>query len=247
VVVRWRLRVGGDTQAQTIRINVVRRVDATRFKLVKVGPVENLPEGAGTYTFPAAIPIGGGDQLGLEGGKGTGIEWRAELPGAGYLEYGSNPFEADGITEPPVFGDEGEEEEVTFNFDVEPDCDRDGLGDETQDTVLPPPCKANAITLGKPKLVKKRGIALVPVSVPGPGTLLLGGAGVAPTSTTVSAAGTVSLRVKASGPKKKRLRKTGKAKLTLSVTFTPTGGVANTQPKTVTLRKRLPLRLRPGS
>ena len=75
------------------------------------------------------------------------------------------------LTGPPDF--KNEDLEATFNVEVEPDCDHDGLGDETQDLDTkackpPPPLPSNLITLGKPKLKKKKGTAKEPVTVPGP-------------------------------------------------------------------------------
>jgi len=117
----------------------------------------------------------------------------------------------------------------------------------TSATYPPPaPPPSNAITVGKPKLNKKKGTAKLPVTVPGPGGLTLSGKGVgtqrlarASASRAVTAAGTVSLAVKPKGKTKKKLNKTGKAKVKVTVTFTPTGGAANAQPATIKLKKKL--------
>jgi hypothetical protein len=110
----------------------------------------------------------------------------------------------------------------------------------------PPPPPSNAISIGKPELNKKKGTAIEPVTVPGPGELTLSGAGVAsqrparPTrSMPVTGAGVVNLLVKPKGKTKKKLKKAGKAKAKLTITFTPTGGTANVQQKTVKLKKKL--------
>jgi len=86
------------------------------------------------------------------------------------------------------------------------------------------------------------------VDVPGPGDLAMAGKNVKPQRTAhsrnarvaVSAAGPVTLKIKAKGKAKKKLKQKGKAKLKLSVTYTPTGGAANTQAKTVKLKKTAP-------
>jgi len=109
---------------------------------------------------------------------------------------------------------------------------------------------SNTITLAGAKLNRKKGTATIPVTVPGPGTLTLTGKGVASqrpvgvsrpatAARTVSAPGIVNLLVKAKGKTKKTLFSTGKAKIKLTITFTPTGGSAASQTKTVKLKKTL--------
>lgn len=85
------------------------------------------------------------------------------------------------------------------------------------------------------------------MKVPGAGTLSLSGKGVvkhrparasaAIGGRAVSAAGTVKLLVKAKGKRKDKLNRTGRVKLKLKVTFTPTGGPPSPEVKKVTLRK----------
>ena len=53
---------------------------------------------------------------------------------------------------------------------------------------------------------------------------------------TAGKAGTYNLTLKPSGAAKKVLRKKGKLKVNLQVTFTPTGGTANTTKSVVTLK-----------
>lgn len=98
---------------------------------------------------------------------------------------------------------------------------------------------ANGFTFGKLKRNKRKGIAKLTVALPGKGTLALVGKGVKDAAATALAAGEAKLLVKARGKAAKRLRKRGKAKVGPEVTFTPTGGVANTQGRRVKLiRKR---------
>jgi hypothetical protein len=97
----------------------------------------------------------------------------------------------------------------------------------------------------------RKGTATLAVNVPGPGTLSLTGKGVraqrtgdvgtASASKTVTAAGTVKLLIKPKGKVKRKLNRTGKAKVTVNVTYTPTGeapGIPNTQSKRIKLIKR---------
>jgi PASTA domain len=153
VIVRWHVRLGSETEAQTIRIRVVRRVAPEEFKIISSSPFESIPAGEGTYTFPAAVPIASGDQVGLEGDSGKGLAAEGTLAGAESFLFNVAP-ETDGAeTGLPVFPI-FENREVLMNVEVEPDCDHDGLGDETQDSDTsschPPP----SVSTGLPEAPK---------------------------------------------------------------------------------------------
>jgi hypothetical protein len=108
---------------------------------------------------------------------------------------------------------------------------------------------SNEFSFGKVKKNMKKGTAILPVTVPGAGTLSLSGKGVVKQrplgaahhvlAKTVSAAGTVKLKIKAKGKAKKQLDRTGTVKVKAKVTYTPTGGDPNTQSKRIKLIKRL--------
>ena len=98
---------------------------------------------------------------------------------------------------------------------------------------------SNAFRFGRLKRNRARGTAVLSVTVPGPGTIALAGKGiVAKPARAVAAAGVVKLQIKARGKARRKLGRVGKAKVTAKVTYTPTGGVANTQAKTAKLIKR---------
>jgi hypothetical protein len=106
-------------------------------------------------------------------------------------------------------------------------------------------------SFGKVKRNKSRGTAVLPVTVPGAGTLALSGKGVAgqqaSTSRAASAghraitsASTVKLLVKGKGKKKRKLNETGKVKLNVAITYTPAGGgEPGTRSIKVKLKKKL--------
>jgi DNA-binding beta-propeller fold protein YncE len=112
----------------------------------------------------------------------------------------------------------------------------------------PPNPPSNDFSFGKLKRNKHAGTAKLTVDVPGPGTLALSGNGIAPINAralrvasrqTVGTAGPVKLKIRARGKARKRLKRSGKAKLTADVTYTPTGGEPNTLSKKIKLvRKR---------
>ena len=105
-------------------------------------------------------------------------------------------------------------------------------------TSVPP---SNAITLGKPALNRKKGTAKLPVTVPGAGTLTI--ADVKKTKKRVkaktiaaTAAGTLKLPVTPTKSARKTLTNKGRLKLKVAVTFTPTGGIAASQIRKLTLK-----------
>jgi hypothetical protein len=95
-------------------------------------------------------------------------------------------------------------------------------------TLLP---ESNKVSFGKLKRNRHKGTAILPVNVPGRGTLALSGKGVkaqpASASVRVTGEGTVKLPIKPKGKARNRLRAQGKAKLRLNITFTPTSDPAD--------------------
>jgi hypothetical protein len=102
--------------------------------------------------------------------------------------------------------------------------------------------------VGKRKLNRNDGTATLAVTVPDRGKLSLSGKGVVKQRTPRRAqassalarkvrAGTVKLLVKAKGKAKKRLNRTGRAKVKVKVTYKPRGGERSSQTKTVKLKK----------
>jgi hypothetical protein len=105
---------------------------------------------------------------------------------------------------------------------------------------------SNKIDIGKVVTDKGAGTAIIVIKVPGPGTLTLAGAGVKSLGTArapkvakvrVDGAGKVRLRFTAKGKAKRLLNRTGRVRLKVKVTYTPAGGDANRDTKTVTLIK----------
>jgi hypothetical protein len=101
----------------------------------------------------------------------------------------------------------------------------------------------NGLTVGSAKLNKKKGTAQLPVTVTDPGSVALAGNGVKPRSAPASksvttvGAGTVNLVVKAKGKKRRKLNDTGKAKVNVTITYTPNGGAPLSDTTKVKLKK----------
>jgi hypothetical protein len=92
---------------------------------------------------------------------------------------------------------------------------------------------------------KKKGTATLTFNVPNPGELTASGNGVKASSagraviTKSVTAGPAQLLIKAQGKKKGKLNQTGKIKLNVAVSYTPTGGDPSTQSIKVKLKKKL--------
>jgi hypothetical protein len=83
---------------------------------------------------------------------------------------------------------------------------------------------------------RKKGTATLTVNVGGPGQLTLIGKKTKRRSKTATGPSKVKLTIKAKNKAAKALRKTGKAKVKIAVTYTPTGGLPAIAEKSVTLR-----------
>ena len=104
---------------------------------------------------------------------------------------------------------------------------------------------SNSVTVGTTTRHKKKGTATLHLTLPNPGELTASGNGVkatlagqAVTSKPVGA-GQAQLLIKATGKKKRKLNETGKVKLNVGITYTPTGGDPSTQSVKVKLKKKL--------
>lgn len=102
---------------------------------------------------------------------------------------------------------------------------------------------SNTFAVGATTRDKKRGTTTVNFSVPNPGDLTGSGTGVNASSAAATSKavgpGNAQLLVKAKGKKRRKLNQTGKVKLTVAVTYTPSGGQPSTQSMNLKLKKNL--------
>jgi hypothetical protein len=201
---------GGPNPTSPLTMKVFRLVTppATYQAVGHAGPQPVAANGTGGNTFPADIQVKPGDVLGLDGGSYCLLD----RPGEHYIYYVGSL--ADGGP-PQPFG-------TAPNFRL-----------NIQAAFEP----ANTFTLGNTTRNKKRGTATLTFDLPNPGQLSGTGKGAkvsvaspdAVGSVVAPGAGPTNLRVKAKGKKMTKLNDTGKVKLSLSVTYTPTGGDPRTQ------------------
>src|SRR5262249_2603201 len=158
-------------------------------------------------TLTTNLAIQAGDLVGLDivsGHIADGI-----VTGSTVVEW--DPALADGSTAAP--NPRLSDKDLLFNADVVP-----------TDTVM----------VGATQRNKKRGTAPINLTLANPGELTGSGNGVmaavagrAMTSKSVGA-GEAQLLIKAKGKKKRKLNETGRVKLNVAITYTPTGGDPNT-------------------
>jgi hypothetical protein len=91
---------------------------------------------------------------------------------------------------------------------------------------------------GNVRLNKKKGTAQLTVAVGGPGSLAVSGKKIKQRSKTAAEARNVKVPIVAKGKAVSALKKTGKARVKLTLAFTPPGGLVATLPETVVLRLR---------
>jgi hypothetical protein len=94
----------------------------------------------------------------------------------------------------------------------------------------------NAFSIGRPRRNRRRGTARLPVTLPGPGTVIAAGQRV--TKRRVDEAGTVTVAVRARGRKLKALNRRGRVTVGLAITFVPHGGEPITRRTSIRLVKR---------
>jgi virginiamycin B lyase len=104
--------------------------------------------------------------------------------------------------------------------------------------VLGPPKPSNWFTLSRPRFNRRKGTATLIANVPGPGRLVVGGAVLEKKTKAAKGAASVKLTLKPRKQTRRKLERTGRAKVKAKVTYAPTGGDPRTKPKRLTLRLR---------
>jgi hypothetical protein len=160
VITSWSFQAAATQVPVGIKFKVARPGGGDNFTIIGGSGSRNPTAGAlNTYT-DVAIAVQPGDVLGLYTGDSGGLSRRGD-PGCALLCTAREvPFDA-----PPgnatAFGDPILNYALDISASVEPDCDSDGLGDETQDPQLPAggpcPIRGRSVTLDASKnKVKKR-------------------------------------------------------------------------------------------
>jgi hypothetical protein len=217
-IVRWRLVV--ESTGAPFALRVLRPAAGGAYTGAGTSS-QVTPTSTGTQTFATNLPVKAGDLIGLDLLTTSSLVGEAD-PVAGSTVYQWEPPLADGSTAPQstTFSNT----ELGFNADVE--------------------TPSNTFSLVGIRRNKKKGTATLTFNLPNPGDLAGSGKGakVASTGAVTSKAvpaGAAALLVKAKGKKKRKLNETGKVKLNLAITYTPTGGDPGTKSVKVKLKKKL--------
>jgi hypothetical protein len=215
-VVRWRIRVGDSTRVTNLRI--VRPLGRGLFAGAGTSPSVTPPIHA-TTSYDVRLPIQIGDYIGLDCCDPDFFEPDAEffVTGDAAVRNEWQPRLADGGGGRAPLRTNAYE--IALNAEINP---------------------TSTFTLDSISRNKGKGTATITVNVPNPGALTGSGKGVnaAVLSRKVRAPGQVRLLVKTKGKKKRKLNSTGKVRVRPEITFTPTGGSANTRSVKVKLVKR---------
>ena len=213
------LAISGPGQSLTMK--VFRKVgDPDIYRVVGHDGPQPLSAGGLLNTFPANIPVQPGDILGIN----------TSSPGIGCVFPGSLTDTI--LTHAPSNLADGEAASFTA-----------GPLDRTNVSAVFNP--ANAFILGGTARNKKKGTATLNFTLPNPGELTASGKGVKAASAERAVisksvgAGPAQFLIKAKGKQRKKLKTTGKVKLNVAITYTPTGGDPSTQSAKVKLKKKL--------
>jgi hypothetical protein len=196
----------------TLKLKVGRAAGPDTFTIVGESPLVT-PSANTLNTFQVQIPVKAGDVIGNYTPPPQQLCGRNLPAGSGYNQHffaGEVPLGA------------------TQTFSTQNDFQTD------LSAVLVP---VNAFALGQATRNKKKGIAFITVAVPNPGGVTLSGNGLKPIAATAGGAGNVTLKIKATGKKQRKLNQNGKVKVAPTITYTPTGGTASTQSTTLKLKK----------
>jgi hypothetical protein len=130
VVTSWAVRQAGT--GSPARLRVLRPIGMGSFEAINSSTTQMLPASSPVVTkiFPAQQPIKAGDIVGLDVDTPNSLAI-ATAPQMGATAGRWQPPLADGANLSPVT--QQNNSEFLFNATIEPDCDGDGLGDQTQD------------------------------------------------------------------------------------------------------------------
>lgn len=133
VVVRWRVSTGDVTQE--IRFRVIRQPGMANFATGAGTSAAVTPPVSSVTPFPTQLPIAAGDFIGIDCCQGEGKFFRQHMTAGDAVRHFWNPALLDAEMPRNASGTSNFSQ-VMINADIEPDCDGDTFGDETQDPLL---------------------------------------------------------------------------------------------------------------
>jgi hypothetical protein len=225
-ITSWTMFGGTTTPNQQFTFKVFRKVgDPAVYQVVgHAGPQTLTPGGTAMNTFPASIAVKAGDLIGFHN-VADQSECALEGVAKGTFAQSHDP------------GDLPDGQSAAFNV----------IGDAGPLNLEASFVPDNHFKLASTTRNKKRGTARLSFDLPNPGTLRAKGSGAKVSFTSTGPIGGLEspgstpslLLVKATGAKRRQLNATGRVKLKLVVTYTPTGGDPKTLKQKVKLLKLL--------
>jgi hypothetical protein len=206
---------------QELTMKVYRKLSGSTYQAVgHDGPQHLAAGGTAGNTFATSIPVKAGDVLGDQSANAATVNNACDFVVTGSsIDVFLGASLADGASQP-----------FTTIANHLPNVT----------AVLEP---TNTFSVQGTTRNKKKGTAVVTVTLPNPGELSATGKGVksgaAVPASAVSAPGNVKLSISAKGKQRTKLVQTGAVKLSATITYTPTGGAAGTQSIKLKLKKKL--------
>jgi hypothetical protein len=127
IIVRWRLRTNA-AYAGSVRLRILRDQGGNDWRFVRSGAPSPITATTGIHTFAARVPVTAGDYIGLDRPDTMEQIFRSAAGAVSNLFSGTPPPDDDSRNNAG-----SPDRELLINADVEPDADRDGFGDESQD------------------------------------------------------------------------------------------------------------------
>jgi hypothetical protein len=209
---------GAAAPGQQLKMKIFRKVGEPRTYKVIASDFRNLAAGGGSAanTFSVSIPVEAGDVLGSNDQNAFTIPNACQfgVPSMeSFLQLAATDL-SDGAEAPFNPGSGAVRVNIAAQFNP-----------------------SHLFVLGAVTKHKKAGTATITATLPNPGQATLSGKGVKSASAVAPTASDVQLLIKATGKKKRKLNDTGKVKLNVAITYTPTGGDPSTQSVKVKLIK----------
>jgi hypothetical protein len=247
VITSWQTKAGDGSGGTDAKLKIFRATaNPDQFLVVGQSAFQPITASSVNGPFPVRIPVEAGDYVSIRTGSNGGpcLSQTAIEADVSRVTQGE-PDTPTGST--TFFVGTNTQQRANVAATLEPDGDRDGWGDETQDRCVGVPgpiegCPDNNFQVAG-AVALKNGFARLTVNVPGPGTVTAqqassqaaaskkkkrkkGGALIRPATAQAGGAGAVTLTLKPSSAGRKRLAKKGRMSVPVSVSFTPTGYVA---------------------
>jgi V8-like Glu-specific endopeptidase len=107
-----------------------------------------------------------------------------------------------------------------------------------QPAAAPAAAPSNTFSIKSLRRNRRSGRGVLRIGVPGPGQLVLSADGIRRVQKTVLGAGIVSLKVRAAGSARRKLRNEGSIGVEATITYTPSGGSPSSMPRAFRLHQR---------